>query len=95
MGEGPCREHFHGVYRKQGRFCVTFISRHYAEKVWTRHKRKSVLALALEEREEYLLPARFDDLEIPGLRPTIGYLDLRKLTPEQLGQRALQKLGRR
>lgn len=88
-------EHFDGVYRKQGRFCVMFISHHYAEKVWTRHERKSVLARALEEREEYLLPARFDDTEIPGLRPTIGYLDLRKLTPEQLGQRTLQKLGRR
>ena len=88
-------EHFDGVYRKQGRYCVMFISHHYAEKVWTRHERKSALARALEERVEYLLPARFDDTEIPGLRPTIGYLDLRKLTPEQLGERTLQKLGRR
>lgn len=88
-------EHFDGVYRKQGRFCVMFISRHYADKVWTRHERKSALARALEERVEYLLPARFDDTEIPGLRPTIGYLDLGRLMPEQLGERILQKLGRR
>jgi hypothetical protein len=88
-------EHFDSVYRKQGRFCVMFISQHYADKVWTRHEQKLVLARALEERVEYLLPARFDDTEIPGLSPTIGYLDLRKLAPEQLGERILQKLGRR
>ena len=88
-------EHFDGVYRKQGRFCVMFISRHYADKVWTKHERKSALARALEERAEYVLPARFDDTEIPGLRPTIRYQDLKRLTPEQLGELILQKLGQR
>jgi len=87
-------EHFDGVYRKQGRFCIMFISQHYARKLWTRHERRSALARALEQREEYVLPVRFDDSEIPGLRPTMGYLDLRTLSPEQLGQRILQKLGR-
>lgn len=87
-------EHFDSVFRKQGRFCVMFISKHYAEKVWTRHERRSALARALEERVEYVLPVRFDASEIPGLRPNIGYLDLTKLLPEELGQRILQKLGR-
>lgn len=87
-------EHFDGVYRKQGRFCIMFISRHYAEKVWTTHERRSALARALEEQVEYVLPVRFDQTEIPGLRPTIGYLDLRTLTPEQLGERVLHKIGK-
>jgi hypothetical protein len=88
-------EHLDGVYRKQGRFCIMFISRYYAEKVWTTHERRSALARALTERVEYVLPARFDDTEIPGLQPTICYEDLRSLTPEQLGELILQKLGRR
>jgi hypothetical protein len=88
-------EHFDGVYRKQGRFCIMFISRHYADKVWTNHERRSALARALEERAEYVLPARFDDTEIPGLRPSMSYQDLRTLTPQQLGERILQKLGRK
>jgi hypothetical protein len=88
-------EHFDRVYRKQGRFCIMFVSRYYAEKMWTRHERRSALARALEERVEYVLPARFDDTEIPGLQPTIAYQDLRNLTPEQLGELILQKLGRR
>ena len=87
-------EHLDAVYRQQGRFCVMFISQHYAEKMWTRHERKSALARAIAQREEYVLPARFDDTEIPGLPHTIGYQDLRRLSAEQLGDLILQKLGR-
>jgi len=71
-----------------------FISKHYANKIWTSHERRSALAKAIEEKEEYILPARFDDTEIPGIRQTIGYVDLSKKTPEQLGKMILQKLGR-
>ena len=87
-------EHLDKVYRGRARYCVMFISKNYANKVWTSHERRSALAKAIEEKEEYILPARFDDTEIPGIRPTIGYVDLSKKTPEQLGKMILQKLGR-
>lgn len=70
-----------------------FISKNYANKVWTSHERKSALAKAIEEKEEYILPARFDDTEIPGIQPTIGYVDLTKKDSDQLGEMILQKLG--
>jgi hypothetical protein len=38
------------------------------------------------------LPVRFDDTEIPGLAPTIGYLDARVLTPSKLAELIRQKL---
>jgi hypothetical protein len=88
-------EHLDKVYRGSARYCVMFISRHYAEKVWTTHERRSALARALEEKTEYVLPARFDDTEIPGLRPTIGYVNLSVKSPEQLGELILEKLGKR
>ena len=87
-------EHLDKVYRGSARYCVMFISKNYADKVWTSHERQSALAKAIEEKEEYILPARFDDTQIPGIRPTIGYVDLSKKTPEQLGKMVLQKLGR-
>ena len=87
-------EHLDKVYRGSARYCVMFISSNYGEKVWTSHERKSALARAIEEKEEYILPARFDDTEIPGIRPTIGYVDLSDKTPQQLGEMILQKLGR-
>src|SRR4030042_1176169 len=69
-------EHLDKVY-SSARFCVMFISKHYADKVWTNHERRSALARAIEQREEYILPARFDYTEIPESRHTLGYVDLR------------------
>lgn len=85
--------HLDEVYRHKARFCVMFISRAYREKLWTNHERQSAQARAFQESEEYILPARFDDTEIPGIRPTIGYIDLRKTTPAKLAALVLEKLG--
>ena len=63
-------------------------------KVWTRHERRAALARAMAERTEYVLPARFDETEIPGLNPVVGYLDLKDLSPMMLGEMILKKLGR-
>lgn len=88
------QEHFESIYRQQARYCIMFISKHYADKIWTRHERRAALARAMAERVEYVLPARFDDTEIPGLNPVVGYLDLKDVSPKQLGEMILQKLGR-
>jgi hypothetical protein len=87
--------HFDQLYRLHARYCVMFISKHYADKVWTRHEAAAALARAMLERVEYVLPARFDTTDIPGLRPTVGYADLSILSPEQLAERVMQKLGLR
>jgi len=87
-------EHFHEIYSGSARYCVMFISKHYAEKAWPIHERRSAFEKAIETREEYVLPARFDDTEIPGLHKTIKYVDLRDKTPEQLGILICKKLGR-
>lgn len=87
-------EHLDKVYRS-ARYCVMFLSKSYADKMWTSHERRSALARAVEEKGEYILPARFDDTEVPGIRHTLGYVDLRAKSPEELGAMILQKLGRR
>lgn len=88
------QEHFESIYRKQARYCVMFISKHYAEKVWTNHERQAALARAMAERTEYVLPARFDETEIPGLNPVVAHLDIKSVPPKQFGEMILQKLGR-
>lgn len=39
---------------------------------------------AFQDNQEYILPARFDDTEIPGVLPTTGYISLREKTPIDL-----------
>jgi hypothetical protein len=86
-------EHLQDIYQNQARFCVLFISKHYIAKPWPTHERRSAQARALVAREEYLLPARFDDSVVPGLQPTVGYVDLRSLAPDALADLILQKIG--
>ncbi|MFZ1084063.1 MAG: TIR domain-containing protein, partial [Terracidiphilus sp.] len=87
-------EHLHKVYSSSARYCVMFISKFYAEKVWPTHERRSAFEKAISSKEEYILPARFDDTEIPGLHKDISYVDLRKKTPKQFAEMIIQKLGR-
>ena len=82
------------VYRRKAKYCVMFISQAYRDKIWTNHELKSAQARAFQESKEYILPARFDDTDIPGIRATLGYVDLRQKTPQELAEMVLAKLGR-
>jgi len=62
------------IYQNRACFCVAFLSKHYAKKLWASHERKAAQARAFQEQGEYLLPIRLDGTEIPGMLPTTGYL---------------------
>jgi hypothetical protein len=85
--------HLDDVYQNAARYCVLFISRHYARRVWTNHERTSAQARALTEYAEYILPARFDATPVPGLRPTVGYVDLSDTSCGELADLVNAKLG--
>lgn len=85
-------EYLYRIYAKEALYCVMFISKNYSDKIWTRHEKRSALERAIKEKREYILPARFDDIEIEGLPSTLGYIDLRVKTPEELGKIVLIKL---
>lgn len=81
------------IYRQRSKYVVIFISKYYAGKMWTNHERRSAFARAIEEKREYVLPARFDDTELENLPPTIAYIDLRKETPESFARKIIKKLA--
>lgn len=85
-------EYLDEIYKKKAKYCIIFISKNYAKKLWTTHERKSAQERAFTESEEYILPARFDDTVIPGIRSTVGYIDLTKNSPEQFCEIIKQKL---
>jgi len=70
------------IYMNQARYTIIFISKDYRRKLWTNHERQSMQARAFQENSEYVLPAKFDDTEILGILPTIGYVSLQDKTPE-------------
>jgi hypothetical protein len=85
-------DHLADVYGKQSRFVVMFISEQYVKKAWPTHERQNAHARALREQRAVLLPARFDDTEVPGLPSTVGHVNLRTTTPADLADLILKKL---
>lgn len=88
-------EHLSKVYSSANDFCVIFISENYSEKVWTNHERRSAQVRALKEKEEYILPVRLDDTEIPGLLETVAYFDLRNNSIDELCRILLLKIKKK
>lgn len=85
-------DHLRHIYKEASEYTVMFISTAYAQKLWTNHERESAQERAFEERQEYILPVRFDDTILPSLSRNIGYIDLRDKSPEDLTDLIIQKL---
>lgn len=85
-------QHLSDVYMRRARICVVFISRHYAIKAFPTLELRSALARTLEEKREYLLPVRFDETQVPGLLPTVKWIDGNVTTPSELARLIASKL---
>lgn len=85
-------QHLHDVYRR-GRCCVVFVSEAYVRSRWAAHELRAAQATAFLQQREYILPARFDDTELPGVPHTTGYIDLRRRGPADLAVLIAEKVG--
>lgn len=81
-------------YFARSDYVLMFISEHYVAKIWPGHEKRAALAAEISLNREYILPVRFDDAELPGLNPTVRFEDARRITPAELADLVLQKLGR-
>jgi hypothetical protein len=81
------------LYQNKARYCVMLLSQHYALKVWTNLERQAAQARAFQESQEYILPLRLDETEIPGLLPTIAYLNWHQETIEAIADLLMTKLS--
>jgi len=84
------------VYRKQSDFCLVIVSKEYLEREWTRHELRSAIARAVKEKgDEYILPVQVDAVELPGLVPTIGYVQFPAHDADQIVALLVEKLEAR
>jgi len=80
------------IYRNKALYTIMFISENYNKKLWANHERQAMQSRAFQENQEYILPARFDETEIPGLLPTIGYIPLKDKSPTEFAEVICKKL---
>jgi hypothetical protein len=81
------------IYQNKARYSVIFLSQEYANKLWTKHELKALQARAFKESEEYILPIRFDDTELPGLLPTIAYINWTDYTVTEISDLIYKKIN--
>ena len=86
-------EELHDVYENRAKCAVMFVSNEYVSKLWPVHERRAILSRAVQERQEYILPVRFDDSSVPGLPTATKYLSADEHTPAQLADRIGEKIG--
>ena len=85
-------EYLAEVYGKKARYCLMIISKNYPLKKWPKHERRSAQERQLQEPREYILPLKVDDVQVPGLLSTIGYLNLQRDNLESICKNLLIKL---
>lgn len=66
------------IYAHESAAVVVFVSAGYAGRDWTRLERRAAFSRAVAEAGVYVLPARFDDSDLPGLLPDVVGVDLRR-----------------
>ena len=89
----PLTEALLEIYCNRARAVVIFVSKEYVEKDWTRLEKRAALERAAREKTEFILPARFDNTNLPGLSSAVSYISLSNLTPEDFAELIIKKLG--
>ncbi len=82
------------IYGERSKYCAVFISQHYRRKRWPNTvERQSILDRATQADDDYVLPVVLDDSWLDGLPTTIGFIDARKHSEEEVGQAIVDKCG--
>ena len=81
------------IYTQESATVVIFVSADYAAGDWTQLERRATFSRAVTEAGVFVLPARFDDSELPGLLSDVVYVDLRHYEPEQFADLLAARLA--
>lgn len=81
------------IYGERAKYCLMVVSESYKKEFWPNLERQAAQAKAFKESDEYILPLRLDDTEIPGLLPTIGYIDMRYTSINEVVSLIIEKIS--
>lgn len=87
-------DYLSSVYSEKSKYCVMLLSKYYENKLWTNLERKSAQARAFRENREYILPIRIDDTMITGIHETVGYIDIKNHSIDEIVDLIMSKLNK-
>jgi len=85
-------EYFGRIFAQESTYVLMLMSQDYIDREWCRHERRFAITKMLREKDEVILPIRFDDSWPDGIPSTIAWLPS-STTPEVVGHLICQKLG--
>lgn len=85
-------DYFKNTYGKSSKYVVIFISKHYEIKEWTNFEFDIARDEEKKRKEEFILPIRFDDTILFGLKSTRAILDYREEGIEEIVKLLCEKL---
>lgn len=85
--------HLNFIYGENTAVVIIFISQYYIKKIYPMHELSSALATAIKLEREYILPAKFDQTQIPGIPDTTKYIDLKSYSSEDFADLIIKKLA--
>jgi hypothetical protein len=78
------------VYLNDSLFMVIIVSKNYPEKDWTNFEFAN--GKEAKRSTEYLLPIRLDDTNIVGIKDTVGFVDFREQTVDEIADLLMDKV---
>ena len=81
------------IYERESAVVVVFVSADYAEGDWTRLECRAAFSRAVREAGVCVLPARFDDSELPGLLEDVVAINLHDYDPGEFADLVVAKLA--
>jgi hypothetical protein len=83
----------HRIYFDKSRYAIAVISEGFVESKWASNiEWRSVLARMASQQHGYVLPYFVQQVEVPGLQSTIGYISAEEFTPTEFAQIVVKKL---
>ncbi len=81
------------IYFRRSRYAVAVLSKSFLKSKWAGNwEWKAVLARMNNQQQGYLLPYFLEDVEVPGLNPTIGFLSSDHVSPREFAEVVIQKV---
>jgi hypothetical protein len=82
----------HSTYFTDSRFTVIVVSRDFLESKWAGNwEMKAVLARMQQQQSAYVLPYVMEDVAVPGLSPTLGYVAAADFTADEFADLVVRK----
>ncbi|MEU7788005.1 toll/interleukin-1 receptor domain-containing protein [Amycolatopsis sp. NPDC049159] len=85
--------YLHDTYIRRCRYAVAILSADFVKSKWSGSLEwRAILSRLQEARGNFLLPYYVDEVEVPGLSPSIGYIRSRTHSPEEFADVVLRKV---